>query len=90
MTKEATAIEAKKYAESMMLCHPMEREDYEAAYLKGAASMDEYAKLQRLAFDLYKADRGIVSDFNGYHDESHSYSGDELYNQFIEQQNKGD
>ena len=56
--------------------------------------MDQYGQQQALDFDIWKAEKHIVSEMNAagevqYHDSLYRYyEPEQLYNQFIEQQNK--
>ncbi len=88
MTKEEILDKSITYA--------FECDDASMVIPYGAAekAMDEYAKQQAIAFDEWKVSNKYRASLNMfgelvYEDDSdHCYGTQELYNQFIEQQNK--
>lgn len=86
MTKEQLLDEHAKYA------WECDESEHVVAYSKAEKAMDEYAKQQAIAFDEWKADNKWVQSLNNnYFMKEHPLqhkTSDQLYSQFIEQQNK--
>jgi len=98
MIKEEMLNEAKAYGKAMSLCYPMERDDYEKAFLEGAKKMEGYARQQAIAFDIWKRQNGYLIDpdgevylkliVEGDKARNEPVSVDAVYNQFIKECDK--
>ena len=90
MTKETILDEYAKYA------WECDESQHVVPYSKAEKAMDEYAKQQAIAFDKWKLenywlwDTSVLKYFKWDNDNKRQirFSHEEIYNQFIEQQNK--